>query len=106
MMALRSCSGVVMGMMLNFSTSTLRMPGVMKAGRLGPMRMSRMPRYSSDSNMATAFCSYHDSTSDNGSSLTDTPKASASVEFLNQYVEDAWRDEGWQAWSDADVLYA
>ena len=27
--------------------------GVMKAGRLGPMRVSFMPRYSNDSKMAT-----------------------------------------------------
>ena len=66
-----------MGIMLNLSTSTLRMFGVMNAGKLGPMRMSFMPRYSSDSRMATAFCSYHDSTSESGKSLICTPNASA-----------------------------
>ena len=60
--ALRSSSAVLIGIILNFSTSTFRMFGVMKAGRLGPMRMSFMPRYRSDSKMATAFCSYHEST--------------------------------------------
>ena len=40
----KSWSGVVMGMMLNFSTSTFRMLGVMNAGRLGPSLMSLMPK--------------------------------------------------------------
>ena len=43
-MALRSSSGVEIGMILNLSTSTLRMFGVMNAGRLGPRRMSFNPR--------------------------------------------------------------
>ena len=51
--------------------------GVMNAGRLGPMRMSLMPRYKSDSKMATAFCSYQDSTIERGKSLTPTLNASA-----------------------------
>ncbi len=33
-MAFRSSSAVVMGIMLNFSTSTFRMFGVMNAGRM------------------------------------------------------------------------
>ena len=76
-MALRSSSGVEMGIMLNLSTSTLRMFGVMNAGRLGPRRMSFKPKYSSDSKMATAFCSYHESTIESGKSLTPTLNASA-----------------------------
>ena len=75
--ALRSSSGVLIGIMLNFSTSTLRIFGVMNAGKLGPKRISFMPRYSSDSKMATAFCSYHDNTIESGKSLICTPKASA-----------------------------
>ena len=62
-----SASAVVMGLMSNFSTSTLSTPGVTKAGRLGPSRMFLMPRCSSVSRMATAFCSYQVSTSDSGS---------------------------------------
>lgn len=77
MMALRSSSAVLMGMMLNLSMSTFRMLGVMNAGRLGPMRMSLMPRYSSESRMATAFCSYQESTIESGKSLICTLKASA-----------------------------
>ena len=46
-MALRSSSGVLMGMILNFSTSTLRTLGETKAGRLGPSRMFFTPRKSS-----------------------------------------------------------
>ncbi len=42
--ALRSSSGVLIGIMLNFSTSTLSMFGVMNAGKLGPIRMSFIPR--------------------------------------------------------------
>jgi len=79
MIALRSSSGVFIGIMLNLSTSTLRMLGVMNAGRLGPMRMSLMPRYNSDSKMATAFCSYHESTRDSGKSLIPTLNAFASA---------------------------
>ena len=41
--ALRSSSGVLRGIMLNLSTSTLSMFGVMNAGRLGPKRMSFIP---------------------------------------------------------------
>lgn len=76
-MALRSSSGVEMGIMLNLSTSTLRMFGVMKAGKLGPSRMSFRPKYSSDSKMETAFCSYHEITSESGKSLISTWNASA-----------------------------
>ena len=42
--ALRSSSGVPMGMMLKFFTSTSSTLGVTKAGRLGPSRISLMPR--------------------------------------------------------------
>ena len=51
--------------------------GVMNAGRLGPRRMSLMPKYSSDSKIATAFCSYQDITSESGKSLISTWNASA-----------------------------
>ena len=42
--AFRSASGVLMGIMLKFFTSTSRTFGVMKAGRLGPNRMFLIPR--------------------------------------------------------------
>jgi len=76
-MAFRSSSGVEMGIMLNLSTNTLRMFGVMKAGKLGPSRISFKPKYSSDSKMATAFCSYHDIYSESCKSLISTWNASA-----------------------------
>ena len=68
-----------MGIMLNLSTSTLRMFGVMKAGRLGPILISLIPKYSSDNRMATAFCSYQEITKDSGRSLTPTLNASANA---------------------------
>ncbi len=68
-----------MGMMLKFSTSTLSTAGVTNAGRLGPRRMFLMPRWSSVSRIATAFCSYHDRISDSGRSLTPISNASASA---------------------------
>jgi len=42
--AFRSSSGVVMGMMLKFFTSTSMTLGVRKAGREGPRRMFLIPR--------------------------------------------------------------
>ena len=44
MMAFKSSSAVVVGMILNFSTSAFSILGVMNAGRLGPTRMSLMPK--------------------------------------------------------------
>ena len=69
-MAAMSDWASLIGMRLNFSTSTFSTFGVTKAGSVGPRRMLRMPRWSSVSRIATAFCSYHDSTSDSGRSLT------------------------------------
>ena len=43
-MACRSSSGVWMGIMLNLSTRTLRTLAETKAGRLGPSRMSFIPK--------------------------------------------------------------
>ena len=43
-MAAKSSSGVLMGMILNFSTKMFKTLGETKAGRLGPRRMSLMPR--------------------------------------------------------------
>lgn len=82
MIAARSSSTVLMGMMLNLSTSTLRMFGVMKAGRLGPRRMSFMPKYSRDNRMAQAFCSYHEITIESGRSFTPTLNASANAKAI------------------------
>jgi hypothetical protein len=42
--AFRSVSGVLMGMILKFFTSTSRTLGVMKAGSEGPSRMFLIPR--------------------------------------------------------------
>ena len=71
-MAFRSCSGVEMGIILNFSTSTLRMLGVITAGKLGPNRMFLIPRYNSVNSIETAFCSNQDIMRDRGSSFTPT----------------------------------
>ncbi len=66
-----------MGAMLNFSTRMFKTLGVINAGRLGPKRMSLIPRYSRVSRMATAFCSYQYIIMDSGRSLTPHSKASA-----------------------------
>ena len=42
--AFKSSSGVCIGPRLNFSTSTLRMLGVIKAGSDGPSRISLIPK--------------------------------------------------------------
>ena len=42
--------------------------GEINAGSDGPMRMPFMPSESSDNKMTTAFCSYHDKTSESGKS--------------------------------------
>ena len=59
-MAFKSSSGVVMGIMLKFLTSTSSTLGVTKAGSDGPSRMFLMPRCNRVRRTATAFCSYPD----------------------------------------------
>ena len=81
-MALRSFSGVEMGMILKFLTSTFSTFGVTKAGSVGPSRMFLMPSDSRVSRMATAFCSYQDRTSESGSSFTPTLKALESASAI------------------------
>ena len=49
---------VPMGLISNFSTSTLATFGERKAGRVGPRRMPLTPRKRRASRTATAFCSY------------------------------------------------
>ena len=75
--AARSSSGVVIGARPNVSTRTFSTAGVTNAGSDGPSRMSRIPRWSSDSRMTTAFCSYHERMRDSGSELTSVSNAPA-----------------------------
>lgn len=78
----RSSSAVLIGMMLNLSTSTSSTGGVTNAGNLGPSRTFLMPRCSSVNRIATAFCSYQLTISDNGRSLTPQSNAPASAEAI------------------------
>ena len=73
----KSCSGVVIGFILNFSTKISKTFGDTNAGNVGPNRMFSIPKYSNLYNTQTAFCSYHDKTIDNGSSLTEQLNAFA-----------------------------
>ena len=43
-MAAKSCCGLVIAIKLNFSCKIPSTVGVMKAGRVGPMRMFLMPK--------------------------------------------------------------
>lgn len=73
----KSSSTLPIGFMLYFSTRTFSTFGLMNAGRLGPRRIFCIPRCSRVSSIATAFCSYQDTTSESGKSFTPQLNASA-----------------------------
>ena len=77
-MSIKSSLGVVIGLILNLFTNSFNMFGEMNAGKLGPSLMFSIPKYKRVNKIHTAFCSYHDKTNDNGSSLTEQLKAFAS----------------------------
>ena len=80
--ACRSSAGALTGMMLNLSTGALRTSAKTNAGRLGPSRMSFVPRYSRVNRMATASCSYQDNIIESGRSYTPHSNASASTRAI------------------------
>ena len=65
-----SSSAVLIGVRLNFSTSTFRMFGETKAGSDGPILMFVIPNESKVKRMQTAFCSYHERIIERGNSFT------------------------------------
>lgn len=70
-MALRSSSGVEIGLISNNFTSVFRMFGVKNAGNDGPNRISLMPRWSRANITQTAFCSYQEIINESGNSFND-----------------------------------
>jgi hypothetical protein len=71
-MAFRSASAVVIGPMLKFSTRKLSTFGVMKPAVKGDLDVLDAQVQQLSAWMITAFCSYQESTSDSGRSLTPT----------------------------------
>jgi len=63
----KSASGLLIGLILNLSTSTCNTLGEMKAGSEGPRYIFLIPNDSKVKSIQTAFCSYQDKTIVNGS---------------------------------------
>ena len=73
----KSSLAVVIGVNSKFSFKKSKMLGEMKAGKVGPKWMFLMPNDNKVNKTLTAFCSYQESTNDNGKSFTSQSKASA-----------------------------